>query len=102
MNTVIINGKITDVKPLEKVIYAKICARTGKDYEFIPVTIFNTEFFKRYFHVGKWIALEGHIHTDKHNGEYKTEIIVDEMHFSGDANEIDAKIAEIFKEPPTQ
>ena len=102
MNKVIINGKITNVKPFDKVIYATICSRTGKDYEFIPVTIFNIEFFKRYFYVGKWISLEGHIHVNKHNDEYNTEIIVDEMHFVGDANELDSKIAEIFKEPAPQ
>lgn len=102
MNKAIITGKITNVKVLDKVIYATICARTEKEYEFIPVTIFNIDFFKRYFHIGKWISIVGHVHTNKHNNEYKTEIIVDEMHFVGDASELDAKIAEVFKEPPTQ
>lgn len=101
MNKVIISGKITDVKPFDRVIYVKICTRTGKEYEFIPATIFNTEFFKRYFYVGKWITIEGHVHVNKHEDKYTTEIIVDEMHFSGDANEIDTKIAEIFREDET-
>ena len=101
MNKILINGKITRVKPFEKVIYATICTRTGNDYEFIPVTIFNTEFFKRYFYVGKWIAIEGHIHVNQHNDNYTTEIIVDEMNFSGDANEIDANIARVLREPET-
>lgn len=98
MNKVIVNGKISDIKPFDKVIYAKICSRTGKDYEFIPVTIFNTEFFKRFFYVGKWICIEGHIHINNHNNEYSTEIIADEIHFIGDANEIDEKVAEFFRE----
>lgn len=102
MNKVIISGKLTDVKPFDNVIYAKICARTGKDYEFVPVTIFNTEFFKRYFYVGKWISVEGHIHINKYQNQYITEIIADEIHFTGDASELDAKIAEVFKEPQTQ
>ena len=93
MNKVIISGKITDVKAFDKVIYVKICTRTGKEFEFIPATIFNTEFFKRYFYIGKWISIEGHVHVNKHNDEYSTEIIVDEMHFAGDANELDTKIA---------
>lgn len=101
MNKILINGKITRVKPFEKVIYATICTRTGNEYEFIPVTIFNTEFFKRYFYVGKWIAIEGHIHVNQHNDNYTTEIIVDEMNFSGDANEIDSKIAKVLREPET-
>lgn len=98
MNKVILNGKIANVKLLDKVIYCTLCCRTEKDYEFVPLTIFNIEFFKRYFYQGKWMAVEGHIHTNKHNNEYKTEIIVDEMHFSGDASETDTKIAEIFRE----
>jgi single-stranded DNA-binding protein len=98
MNKVILNGKITRINECEKVIYFTICVRSGNEYEYIPITTFNTIFFKRYFEQGKWICVEGHLHTNKHNGTYTTEIIADSLNFSGDANDLDKEVAEIFRQ----
>lgn len=98
MNKVILNGKIIRVKEFENVTYFTICVRTGKEYEYLPITTFNTTFFKRYFEVGKWICIEGHIHTNEHKGTYNTEIIADQLNFSGDASDIDKEVAEIFRQ----
>ena len=100
MNKVLLNGKIIRVKPFEKVVYTTICVRDGKNYEYIPVTIFNVEFFTRYFHIDKWISIEGYIHTNEHSGKYTTEIIAEKIGFSGDANEMDKAIADIFQNEP--
>ena len=97
MNKVILNGKIIRVNECENVIYFTICTRTGKEYEYIPVTTFNTTFFKRYFEQGKWICVEGHLHTNKYKETYTTEIIADQLNFSGDASDIDKEVAEIFR-----
>lgn len=98
MNKVILNGKIIRVKEFETVTYFTICVRTGKEYEYLPVTTFNTTFFKRYFEPGKWICVEGHIHTNEYNGTYNTEIIADTLQFSGDASDIDKEVAQIFRD----
>lgn len=98
MNKVILNGKITRINECEKVIYFTICVRSGNEYEYIPITTFNTIFFKRYFETGKWICVEGHLHTNNYNGTYTTEIIADSLNFSGDANDIDKEVAEIFRQ----
>lgn len=98
MNKVILNGKITRINECEKVIYFTICVRSGSEYEYIPVTTFNTTFFKRYFEQGKWACIEGHLHINDYNGTYTTEIIADTLHFSGDASDIDKEVAEIFRQ----
>lgn len=98
MNKVIITGKIIRIKTFEKVIYATICTRTNGEYEFIPVTIFNTDFFKKYFYEKKWITVEGHIHINQHENNYITEIIADELHFTGDSNEVDKALVDLINQ----
>lgn len=98
MNKVILNGKITQIKEFDKVTYFTVCVRHNKEYEFIPVTTFDTIFFKRYFEVGKWICIEGYMHINKHNEKYSTEIITENINFSGDASDIDKEVASIFRE----
>lgn len=98
MNKVILTGKIQRIKEFEKVIYATICVRQGSTYEFVPVTIFQTDFFKRYFYEKKWIQIEGHIHINNHENRYETEIIADEMNMIGEISEEDRMVEEAFKE----
>lgn len=96
MNKVLINGKITNITTLDRVIYISVLCHGKEGAEFIPVTIFNTKFFNRYFYKGKWISIEGHIHINTHKiGEYgKPEIIADQISFSGDAAEVDKFVEE--------
>lgn len=96
MNKVLLNGKITSIRTLDKVIYVNILCHGQAGPEFIPVTIFNTKFFNRYFYKGKWISIEGHIHINAHKiGEYgKPEIIADQINFSGDAAAVDKFVEE--------
>lgn len=92
MNTVILNGKIIDIRPRENVVYITLLCHNGKSVgEFIPVTIFNTTFFNRYFYKDKWVSIHGHIHMNGHDKSThkKMEIIADELYFSGDAQELD-------------
>jgi len=99
MNKVLLNGKITNVTTLEKVVYATILVHTKTGGEFIQVTIFNTDFFNKYFYKGKWISVEGHLHmNDKSkNSEYaKMEIIADEIHFSGNLSDFDKFVNEQY------
>lgn len=98
MNKAIINGKITQLNICEKVAYMTICARNKNGYEYIPVTTFNVEFLKRYFHIGKWICIEGYIHTNKYKDQYITEIIAESLNFSGDMSELDKEVERILNE----
>jgi single-stranded DNA-binding protein len=100
MNSVILNGKIIDITTLEKVVYITILCNNGKsEGEFIPVTIFNTEFFNKYFYKGKWISILGHIHMNRHDKSThkKAEVIADQIYFSGDAQEIDHFVNECLQ-----
>lgn len=98
MNKVIINGKITQVRTLDKVIYINVLVHNKSGGEFIPVTIFDTAFFNKYFYKGKWISIEGHIHMNEHKkDEYaKIEIIADEIHFTGNLTEFDQFVNEQY------
>lgn len=85
MQTVILAGKIIRKRDFDKVSYITIACKEGKaETEFIPVTIFQTDFLTKYFTEGKWIGIRGHIHINKHNNEYATEIIADDLFFIGD------------------
>lgn len=101
MNNVILNGKITQMTVCDKVAYITICTRNKHGYEFVPVTTFNVEFLKRYFHIGKWICIEGYIHVNKHNEQYITEIIAETLNFSGEASELDKEVERILNEAQT-
>lgn len=97
MNVVTLNGKIIDIRTRDKVVYVTLLCHNGKTSgEFIPVTIFNTQFFNRYFYIGKWISIKGYVHMNGHdkNQYKKMEIIADEIYFSGNANEIDMLVNE--------
>ena len=98
MNKVIINGKITNVRTLDKVIYINVLVYNKQGGEFIPVTIFDTDFFNKYFYKGKWINIEGHVKMNDHKkGEYaRLEIIADEIHFTGNISEIDQLVNEVY------
>lgn len=85
MQTVILVGKIIRKRDFDKVTYITIACKEGKaETEFIPVTVFQTDFLNKFFHEGKWIGIRGHIHINKHNNEYVTEIIADDLFFIGD------------------
>lgn len=86
MNTVILNGKIAQIREYPKVTYITIHCRDGKYSEFIDVTLFasQAEFFNRYFLLNNWITIQGRIHKNKEQG-YKQEIICQSIHFSSDA-----------------
>ena len=98
MNKVIINGKITNVKTLDKVIYINVLVHNKQGGEFVPVTIFDTDFFNKYFYKGKWINIEGHVKMNNHKeGEYaKLEIIADQIHFTGNLTEFDQFVNEQY------
>lgn len=98
MNKVIITGKIIRENRQDKVTYTTIMVRSRKEYEYIPVVVFNTDFYNKYFRKDKWISIEGHIHINEHNGIYTTEIVADEIYFIGDPTEIDNTISEFYKE----
>ena len=88
MNTVTIVGKIIRKQETGKVTYLTIASRTSRETEFISVTSFQTEFISKYFPEGKWIGITGHIHINKINDSYITEIISDNIFFVGDKTEI--------------
>lgn len=98
MNEVIIAGKIVREKRLDKVTYCTICARTGKEYEYITVVIFSTDFYNKYFYNNKWILVRGHIHINQKDKEYATEIIADDISFIGNPTESDQYITQFYKE----
>lgn len=98
MNKIILSGKITNTNVLDKVVYCTVCTRTRDNYEYIPVTIFQTEYFKNNFYEGKWITIEGHIHINKHDNKYVNEIIVDNMEFCGAKTQTDKDIEQAKKD----
>ena len=97
MNKVLLTGKIIRINRLEKVDFVTIRCQTGKEFEYIPVTILENQFFKKYFYPEKWVNIEGHFHTSKYNDEYKTEIIADKIEFTNDASDIDKQITDAYK-----
>lgn len=85
MQSTIIVGKIIRMHKGEKVSYITIACREGKEsVEFIPVTVFQTEFINKHFHEGKWIGVKGKIHINKHNNSYDMEIISEDLFFVGE------------------
>jgi len=85
MNQVNICGKIIRINNRGKVAYATIAVKTSADnVEFIPVTIFQAEFFLTHFHEKKWIGITGHVHVNGREHKYSTEIIADNIYFIGD------------------
>ena len=87
MNTVNLVGKIIRKQETGKVTYITIACRASKETEFISITSFQTDFILKYFPVGKWIGIRGHIHINKVNEQYITEIISDDLFFIGDKTE---------------
>jgi len=98
MNEVILAGKIIREKRLDKVTYCTICVRTGKEYEYITVVIFNNQFYNKYWYNGKWIMVRGHIHINQKDNVYETEIVADELSFIGDPSEADTYVSDYYKE----
>lgn len=89
MNVVTLTGKIIRKQETGKVTYLTIACRASQETEFISITSFQTEFISKYFPIGKWIGIRGHIHINKVKEEYKTEIISDDLFFIGDKTETD-------------
>ena len=89
MNTVNLAGKIIRKQETGKVTYITIACRASKETEFISITSFQTDFISKYFPVGKWIGVRGHIHINKVNDQYTTEIISDDLFFIGDKPELE-------------
>lgn len=87
MNTVNLVGKIIRKQETGKVTYITISCRASRETEFISITSFQTDFISKYFPIGKWIGVRGHIHINKVNNEYITEIISDDLYFVGDKTE---------------
>ena len=79
-----------------------MCVRNHKEYEYISVTIFNTDFYNKYFRKNKWICIEGHIHVNEYKGIYTTEIVADEIHFIGDPTEIDKTYNDFYEVNPEE
>lgn len=98
MNKVIITGKIIREQRNDNVTFITIMTRSRKEYEYIPVIIFNNEFYNKYFRKEKWISVEGHIHINLHSQTYTTEIIADHIFFVGDATETDIAISDYYKQ----
>lgn len=98
MNNFNIVGKIQKCfMPSQEVAFITILVKRDKDNaEFIEVTTFNTMFAAKYLRPGKWIACTGHIHINKHNKEYKTELIADQFFFVGDLTDDDRAFNEIY------
>lgn len=85
MNTVNLCGKIVRIKEMPKVTYVTIAIKGSRNVtEFVPVTIFQTDFFSKYFQEKKWIGILGHIHVNNESHGYSTEIIADNIYFVGD------------------
>ena len=97
MNKVLLTGKIIRINRRDKVDFITIKCQTGKEVEFVPVTIIENQFFRKYFYPEKWICVEGHFHVSKYNDEYRSEIIADKIEFSSEANEDDKRITETYK-----
>lgn len=98
MNKVILVGKIARINKCENITLTTICVHERGHYEYVPVKIFNNEFFNRYFFPDKWITIEGHIKINEYKGTYQTEIIADNISFTGEANDADREIQRIYKE----
>ena len=89
MNIVNLVGKIIRKQETGKVTYLTIACRASRETEFISITSFQTEFISKYFQIGKWIGVRGHIHINKVKDQYITEIISDDLFFVGDKTEND-------------
>lgn len=98
MNKVILVGRIERIAKFDNATFATICTHAHGHYEYIPVKIFNKEFFNRYFYPQKWCTIEGHLHVNEYQGKYATEIIADNIQFTGNATEEDKEIQRIYKE----
>lgn len=98
MNKVILVGKIERIVKYENVTLTTICVYQNGHYEYIPVKIFNNEFFNRYFFPDKWCTIEAHVSVNGYNNKYETEIIADNILFTGEAKEADREIQRIYKE----
>ena len=89
MNLFEIVGTIQRVNIQEKNAFITILAKDGpNDAEFISVTSFQPDFCRKYLdEKNKPIAVRGHIHINKHNEEYTTELIADKFYFIGAKNQ---------------
>ena len=89
MNNLTIVGKIQRVNHAES---GKMCfvtireKRTQDEINYIDCVCFSPEFIKKHFEEGKWIGIQGHLHTSKYNDTYKTDVIIDTINFIGDKN----------------
>ena len=76
MNNVNIAGKVTRIRIFEKVAYLTVCVYSGKKkYEFIDTTSFSPEFVSEYIHTGDFVAINGALHVNGQEHNYKMEFI---------------------------
>ena len=87
MNNVTIVGKIQRINYAES---GKMCfitireKRNAEETNFLDVVCFSPDFIKRNFKDNSWIGINGHLHSNKHNEEYKTDVIADSIYFVGE------------------
>ena len=87
MNTINLCGKIHEIRPQEKVTYITLHCKDNKQSEFIDITIFNNEFFNKYFKKGQWMTVNGHLHNNKYRDVFRLEVIADTVGFAGNKEE---------------
>lgn len=86
-NSVQILGKIQRINTTEnnKVCFITIREKRSRDeINYIDCVSFSPDFIKEHFSEGKWIYIQGHMKSSKYNGQYKQDIIVDDIFFAGD------------------
>lgn len=99
MNNFNILGKIqrVNISKTQKNAFVTILVKPNKDTaEFITVTSFNPLFVAKYLRKDKWIACTGHIHINKFDDKYTTELIVDNFYFVGTPSDFDRELNEIY------
>ena len=99
MNNFNILGKIqrVNIAQSQKNAFVTILVKPNRDTaEFITVTSFNPMFVAKYLRPEKWIACSGHIHINRHNETYSTELIADNFYFVGVPDDFDKELNEIY------
>jgi len=99
MNIVNLCGKIIRINHGRNVAFVTLHTKDGRHSEYIDVTVFDSErFFDRYFIEGNWIAIQGRIHIEGKERNYKYTVIAEQIYFAGDRMDLEPELKEVKEE----
>lgn len=89
MNCVNLTGRIASLKTFEKCTFITVATPQKNNYkeaDFVDCVAFGTTggFIEKYFEIGQFIEIAGHITKTEHNGEYRTKVVIDNASFCGE------------------